>query len=194
MSLNKRRSIIFYLGFMLVLTLTIGGGAIGAFADSGGATANVTGGTLTATGNYTNAVATATLNGNDQTASYAVPVTVTDATGSGLGWNLTISGSSLSCQSGACLGKNNAPTLTQQFASASGVCANQGACTKISSSNQVTTAFNITNQPTKFFEADANSGMGIFTVTTTVNILIPGNAYAGGYSGTITVTSISGPQ
>lgn len=179
---------------MLILTMTIGGAAVGVFADSGGATANVTGGTLTATGNYTSAVATATLNGINQTASYALPVTVTDATGSGLGWNLTISGSSLNCQSGACLGKSNAPTLSQQFASASGVCANQGACTNIVSSNPVTTAFNIANQPTKYFEADASSGMGIFTVTTTVNIIIPGNAYAGGYSGTITVTSISGPQ
>lgn len=194
MSLNKRRSLIFYVGFMLILTLTIGGAAVGAFADSGGATANVTGGTLTATGSYTNAVATASLNGSNQTASYALPVTVTDATGSGLGWNLTISGSSLSCQSGTCLGKSNAPTLAQQFASASGICANQGTCTNIVSSNPVTTAFNITNQPTKFFEADASSGMGIFTVTTTVNIVIPGNAYAGGYAGTITVTSISGPQ
>jgi WxL domain surface cell wall-binding len=151
------------------LTLTIGGAAVGAFADSGGATANVTGGTLTATGSYTNAVATATLKGSDQTASYALPITVTDATGSGLGWNLTISGSSLNCQSGVWLGKSNAPTLTQQFASASGVCANQGVCTNIASSNPVTTAFNITNQPTKFFEADTSSGMGIFTVTTTVN-------------------------
>ena len=130
MRINKSRSIVFYLGFMLILTLTIGSAAVGVFADSGGATANVTGGTLSATGSYASAVASATLNGTNQTASYSLPVTVTDATGSGLGWNLTISGSSLSCQSGTCLGKSNAPTLTQLVAAATGACANQGTCTK----------------------------------------------------------------
>ena len=193
MHLNKSRSIVFYLGFMLILALTIGSAAIGVFADSGGATANVTGGTLSATGSYASAVASATLNGTNQTASYSLPITVTDATGSGLGWNLTISGSSLSCQSGTCLGKSNAPTLTQQVAAATGACANQGTCTNIISSNLPSLPFAIGNQATKYFEADSNSGMGIFTVTTNVNILISGNAYAGSYGGTVTVTSVSGP-
>ena len=194
MRLLKNRSIAFYLGFVMILALAIGGAA-GAFADSGPgtATANVTGGNLTELTNFTSASANATLAGADQTVSYTLPMTVTDATGSGSGWNLTIQGAALSCTGGTCSGKSNAPTLTQQVNLASGACANQGTCTNIVSTHTPTLPFNITSAPTKFFEADANSGMGIFTVTTTINILIPGNAYAGSYSGSVTIASVSGP-
>jgi hypothetical protein len=35
--------------------------------------------------------------------------------------------------------------------------------------------------------------MGRFTVTPTINVAIPGNAYAGNYSSTITIAAVTGP-
>src|SRR5579859_5579320 len=95
MSLLKNRSMVFYLGFILILTMAIGGAAIGAFADGGGATTTLKAGTLTEAGTFNETVST-TLDGTNQTIPYTLPVNVKDATGSGAGWNLTISGTSLS--------------------------------------------------------------------------------------------------
>ena len=43
MNLLKHRSMRFYLGFILILALAIGGSAVAAFGDSGGATVTVNG-------------------------------------------------------------------------------------------------------------------------------------------------------
>jgi hypothetical protein len=45
----------------------------------------------------------------------------------------------------------------------------------------------------KLFNAAANSGMGKFTVTPTVQVAIPANTYAGTYTSTVTVAVVSGP-
>ena len=45
----------------------------------------------------------------------------------------------------------------------------------------------------KLFNAAANTGMGSFTVTPTVQVAIPANAYAGTYTSTVTVAVVSGP-
>ena len=45
----------------------------------------------------------------------------------------------------------------------------------------------------KFFNAAANTGMGKFTVTPTISVSVPGNAFAGTYSSTVTVAVASGP-
>src|SRR5712691_1903048 len=113
MHLLKKRSVRFYLGFLLVLAMAIGGSAIAAFADSGTATATLTAGSLTVAGTF-GETTSVTLNGLDQTASYTLPMQVTDATGSGLGWNLQISGTPLT---------SGSHTLTQQVHTASGTCA-----------------------------------------------------------------------
>ncbi len=45
----------------------------------------------------------------------------------------------------------------------------------------------------KFFNAAANTGMGRFTVTPTINVAILGNSYAGSYTSTVTFAVVSGP-
>jgi hypothetical protein len=45
----------------------------------------------------------------------------------------------------------------------------------------------------KLFNAAANTGMGRFTVTPTIGVAVPGNAYAGTYTSTVTVAAVSGP-
>jgi hypothetical protein len=45
----------------------------------------------------------------------------------------------------------------------------------------------------KLFNSAANTGMGSFTITPTVQVSIPANTYAGTYTSTVTVASVSGP-
>src|SRR5205823_11772467 len=91
MHLLKNRSIRFYLVFFLILTMAIGGSAIAALADSStGTTVAVNAGTLTESGPGSVSATAVTLNGSDQTTTYSLGLTVTDARGSGAGWNLTI--------------------------------------------------------------------------------------------------------
>lgn len=180
----KHRSVVFYLGLVLILAMTIGGSAIAAFADSGGASITLNTGTLTETGTFGESTSV-TLNGTDQTPTYTLPITVTDARGSGAGWNLTISGTPLA---------SGSHTLTQQVSAASAACPGGNGCTNaISSTSPPTYPVVIGSSAQKFFSADANSGMGIIKVTTTVQVLVPGNAFAGTYNTTLTLASVSGP-
>ncbi len=45
----------------------------------------------------------------------------------------------------------------------------------------------------KFFSAAADTGMGDFTLTPTIQVAVPANAYAGEYESTITITNATGP-
>lgn len=185
MSFLKNGSIRFYFVFFLILTMAIGGSVFAAFADSGGATATVNAGTLTETGTFGETVS-ATLDGTDQTVSYTLPVKVKDARGNGSGWNLTISGTPLS--------DSSSHTLTQQVSAATAACAGGGnSCTNATSSAPPTYAVVIGGTAQKFFSADANSGMGIINVTATVQVIVPGNAFAGTYTTTLTLASVTGP-
>ena len=60
-----------------------------ALAASATVSGNVNAGTLSISTSATPSFSV-TLDGTDKTGSYTVPTTVTDATGSGAGWNLTI--------------------------------------------------------------------------------------------------------
>src|SRR3712207_5105645 len=67
-----------------------------------------------------------TLDGTNKTASYTVPSTVTDATGSGAGWNLTITSTQFTTGGGTPQTlPTNAPTVT----SVNNSCSGAGTCT-----------------------------------------------------------------
>ena len=141
-------------------------------------------------------IPTVTLAGIDQTVNYTLPITVVDATGTGDGWNLTITSTAFTTGGGgAHVLANNASTITSV---ASACVAATSTCT--APSNAVTYPLALpagASAPSaaKFFNADADTGLGKFTITPTISIAIPANTYASqsGYSSTITVAVVSGP-
>ena len=173
----------------LVASFAIAVGSAGATNVT--ATATVNAGTLTLTSSAAPTVS-ATLNGTDQTPSYTAAMTAKDETGSGSGWNLTITSTQFST------GGATPHTLSTSASTMTGVtssCA-QGTCTN--PTNSVTYPVSVPAgavAPTavKFFNAGATTGMGDFTVSPTVTVAIPANAYAGTYTSTVTLAVVSGP-
>jgi WxL domain surface cell wall-binding len=184
MSFLKKRSMRFSVGVFLILTMALWGSVTTAFADSGGATATVTAGTLSETGTFGQNVAV-TLSGKDQLVPYPLPIQVTDATGSGAGWNLQISGTPMSD------GVSGHPALSEEVFNSTGVCASGSSCTPPNFTPLPPVV--ITNTAQKFFSAAPNSGMGVINVQSLIQIQVPGNAFAGKYTTTITLASVSGP-
>jgi hypothetical protein len=183
MSFLKKRSTRFYLGGFLLMMLALWWSAIPAFADSGGATATVNAGTLSEAGTFGQSVSV-TLNGLDQRVPYPLPIQVTDATGSGAGWNLQISGTPLADSKGHTLAQQVLPTI---FAG----CASGSHCTPPAPPGGPSVV--ITGTPQKFFSAIPATGMGSMTLQSLVLVLVPGNAFAGTYTTTLTLAAASGP-
>ena len=150
---------------------------------------------LTATGNISGAAGISmampgnqsfndTLDGTDQTVQYSAVLGVTDARGTGAGWNLTISAATFS--DGA------SHTLAPGAVSAvSASCVGGSSCT--GATNTITYPLTVTGTAAKFFNAAAATGMGKVNVTPTLDVAIPGNAYAGTYLSTVTLAAVSGP-
>lgn len=128
----------------------------------------------------------------DSTPTYTLPLTAVDTTGTGAGWNLTITSTQFTTGGGTphTLGAN-ASTITGV---PSPVCV--PTCT--TPTNAVTYPVSVpaaATAPTavKFFNAAANTGLGSFTVTPTVGVFVPAASFAGSYSSTLTVSIVSGP-
>jgi hypothetical protein len=155
------------------------------------ATATVTGAGSLALSNGTTASLSDTLDGTDQTVSYTVPLTVTDARGSGAGWNLTLTSTTFSDGAGHSLS-----TSASTVASVAMSCNAGGSCTN--PTNAISYPVTVPAAATapaavKVFNSAANTGMGKFTITPTINVAIPGNSYSGSYTSTLTVAAVSGP-
>lgn len=194
MQILKSQSMRFYLVFFLILTMAIGGSAIAAFADSStGATIAVNAGTLTESGPGSVSATAVTLNGSDQTTTYALGLTVNDATGSGAGWKLTITSTTFSTSGGT----HSLSTSASNITGVSVSCVANTTCTNPTSSG-VTYPLGIpaaatAPTPVKFFNAAANTGMGSFTITPVVAVGIPANTFAGSYTSTVSVAVVTGP-
>ena len=152
-------------------------------------------GTLTATASVTGASGISmalpsgpslsdTLDGTDQTVSWSALLGVVDARGTGAGWNLTMSATTFDDGSGHTLAPG-----TVSGVSAS--CHGGNSCT--AASNSITYPLTLSGTAAKFFNAATNSGMGKVNVTPSVDVAIPGNAYAGTYTSTVTLAAVSGP-
>lgn len=164
-----------------------------AFAGNVTATATVSAGN---SGNLalslpSNPSISSTLDGTDQTASYSLALGLNDVRGSGAGWNMTVTSTSFS--DGTHTLANNSSTI----ASLAVACLSGGTCTNptnaISYPLGVPAAAGSAPTAVKFFNAAANTGMGRFTVTPSIDVAIPGNAYAGSYTSTVTIAAVSGP-
>ncbi len=130
----------------------------------------------------------------DSTPTYTLPLTATDTTGTGGGWNLTITSTQFTTGGGTphTLGLN-ASTITgvpTPPPCLSGTCTNP---TNAVAYPVVVPAAATAPTAVKFFNAAAATGMGSFTVTPTVGVFVPATTFAGSYSSTLTVSIVSGP-
>jgi hypothetical protein len=126
-----------------------------------------------------------TLDGTDQTASYSPVLGVVDARGSGAGWNLTISATDFSDGSGHTLAPGTVTGAAQ-------ACHSGSSCTAATSSG-ISYPLTITGTAAKIFNAAATTGLGNLDITPTIQVAIPGNAYAGTYTSTVTLAAATGP-
>ena len=189
--MRKRRSK-FILSAAVACAVALAGStsAVGANVT---ATATVNAGTLTLSTSATPSVSV-TLDGTDQAPSYTLPMSVNDYTGSGNGWNVTITSTQFTTGGGS---PHTLSTSASTATAASATCAGGTTCTN--PTNAVTYPLAVpaggSGPPTavKLFNAAANTGMGGFTVTPTVQVAIPANTYAGTYTSTVTVAVVSGP-
>jgi len=196
MRLLKKRSVRVYVGFIMVLALTIGGSAIAAFADSGtGATVGVSGGTLSESAPTAVAATPVTLSGDDQTTTYSLALTVNDPRGTAAGWHMTMTSTTFT-------GINPANTLSTTASSILGApsvsCISGGNhCTSPDDSG-VTYPYAVpAGSPapagTVFFDASSGHGLGKFSITPTITVSVPANAIADTYSSTVSIAISTGP-
>jgi WxL domain surface cell wall-binding len=161
-----------------------------AVASTVTATATVTGAGALSLSHGSTASVSDTLDGSDQSVSYTLPLTMNDLRGTGAGWNLTMTSTTFSN------GTQTLATNASTVASATSACTAGGTCTN--PTNSISYPLTIPAAATapaavKVFNAAANTGMGRFTITPTINVAIPGNSYAGSYTSTVTIAAVSGP-
>ena len=156
-----------------------------------GAPAALAGFSLTTTAAPTLAV---TLDGSDQTASYSMDLTV-DNSGVGstpAGWNLTVTSTQFST------GGGSPATLSTGASSITALATVCAVAPCADPANTIAYPLGVpagSPQPiaVKFFSTPAITGIGTFTVTPTVQVSVPANAYAANYTSTLELTLISGP-
>src|SRR2546421_10609383 len=187
--LKNRRFKGFYLCFVLLLILIICGSAI-AYADSGTAKTTVKAGSLTESSatNQENLQVSKKL----RMASYALPITVIDARGSGKGWKLTITSTRFKMTSS----KGELPTNASSITGVSLSCNAHSTCTNPTNSISyplIVPAGNPLPRPVKFFNASVKSGLGKFLLSMMVNVTIPHGTNPGTYSSTVILAIANGP-
>jgi hypothetical protein len=163
------------------------GAAAPVLADGGGTgTVGVTGAASVVEANSAITAGSAvTINGADHTSTFSIPLTMTDYTGSGLGWNLTISASRFTS------GTNTLATdATTVVAGAATCVAGGGAC--IAPSNGATLS-TVSTTAAELFSAAAGAGMGSYDIAPAFSVAVPANTVAGSYTSTITLAAISAP-
>ena len=127
---------------------------------------------------------TDTLDGTDQIVSWSALLGIVDARGTGAGWNLTVSATTFADGAGHVLAAGSVTAV-------GATC--QGGSTCTSAANAVTYPITISSTAAKFFNAAASTGLGQVNVTPSMDVAIPGNAYAGTYTSTVTLAAVSGP-
>ncbi len=134
-----------------------------------------------------------TLNGQDKNVNASQPLDIGDATGSGAGWNVTATSTlfksgSYSLPVGATTISSSPGTPTCD----AGVTCTVAGATNVSYPYSLPAA-STAPTATKMFNAPAGTGMGDQTISPTWTLAIPGNAYAGSYTSTWTLSLVSGP-
>jgi hypothetical protein len=128
------------------------------------------------------------------TATFTMPFSASDLTGSGSGWNLTITSTPFATSGNT----HTLPTTASTITGISAACTSVGTCSQATLTSDVTLPMVIpagTTPPTatRFFGTATNTGMGAYTLTPTIAIAIPTGTLLGTYTTTFTVTISSGP-
>ena len=135
-----------------------------------------------------------TLNGLDQTTTYALPVSVVDARGlaAGGGWNLTITSTTFNDGSG-----HTFPTSASTMTNVATACGPSSTClaptNSVANTNLAVPAGTVAPAAVKWENAATATGLGTNTVTATISVAVPANVFAGTYSSTVTVAIVAGP-
>jgi hypothetical protein len=165
-----------------------------AAANASTATASLTAGTLGFVSAPGNVTFSDTLNGTNQTATSPQGIDVSDATGSGAGWNVTATSTTFTS------GAHTLGTGATTIASTPSVACDSGATCALATvlGSKVSYPYTLpaaatAPTATEMFDANANTGMGNQTVTPTWSLAIPANAYAGTYTSTWTLSLVSAP-
>ena len=156
------------------------------------ATATLTAGTLGFINSTpANVTFSGTLNGANQTLTTTQPFDVSDASGSGAGWNITATSTTFT--SG---GHTLATTATTVQAGPTIACDATVTCTLATDSTTYPyslPAAATAPTATKLVDTAAGTGMGNQTVTPTWSLAIPASTYAGSYTSTWMLSLVSGP-
>ena len=151
------------------------------------------GSTLTATG-VGSPTFNLTLNGVDQTTTYALPVSVVDARGlaAGGGWNLTITSTTFNDGAG-----HTFPTTASTMTGVATACGASSTClaptNAVANTSLSVPAGTVAPAAVKWENAATATGLGTNTVTATISVAVPANVFAGSYSSTVTVAIVAGP-
>jgi hypothetical protein len=176
-------------GLALAAVAVMAFGAVApALADSGGTgSVTVTGGALSETNAGPATVGTGvTLDGTNKTSTFTLPITVSDLTGSGAGWHLLIGAATFN--NGTDSLATNAMTVTAGAAS----CVTPGSgCTELTTGNAA--PFTTVAAPASIFSAAVQTGMGVYSITPSFSVAIPGSTHAGVYTSVITVVTTTAP-
>ncbi len=208
----KRRTLGLSVGFLSMLLLLLVC-ATSAFADGGGTLSpTLSGGSLAVANNGSvsgTIVGSTTLNGTNQALTIAVPLTVTDPTGTGAGWHLSISETQFSNAANASTFRTLGSTAVTFTSITSVACHSGSTCStptdgiNTSSGTAVPEAATTTDgtslsegsvTPLSLYNAAVDTGMGIIDMTANFALnLRPNTTYAAAYSSTMTITISSAP-
>ncbi len=165
-----------------------------AVASATTATANLTAGSLGFVSAPPNVTFTDTLNGTNQTATSPQALDVSDATGSGNGWNMTATSTTFTS------GGHTLAVGATTIGATPGVACDAGATCQLATvlGSKVSYPYTlpaaaVAPTATEMFDANTNTGMGNQTVTPTWSLAIPANTYAGSYTSTWTLSLVSAP-
>jgi hypothetical protein len=131
-----------------------------------------------------------TIDGTNKSASFTVPMTLTDARGDGTGWKVTLTSTQFST------GGATPRTLAADSSTITGstaACAADSTCTAPDNPTTYPLSVPAGTPAVNIITAGTGMGMGAFTLTPTVALAIPANVYAGSYTSTLTVASVAGP-
>jgi hypothetical protein len=177
----------------VALSLALAAAPAAASAATSAASETVTAGSLTFI-NSTPAAVTfpgTTLNGTDQTVTQTQALDISDARGSGAGWNVTATSTAFNN------GSVSLPTGSTTVAAAPAV-ACDASVTCVVPTPSTTYPYTLPAGPTapaatKLYNAAAATGTGAMTVTPTWKLAVPANAATGTYTATWTFSLVSGP-